>query len=338
MTSSRVLSKFFVPEIRLAHFQSQALKARLSQVPLRGYQADPREREGTGAPVCVHNLSRFERGSFKALVRSNIKSVLDLGKQYLEENGVVLIRGIDYGDVAPTTPARAMHASPVPEAIIAGMARWLGCRLVGYEDQAKLNSHTIFHDIRAVKGGMEGANGGGGLGMHMDMGFRPDIRPKFMFLAGLREGHDVRVQTPLLSSRSLYRALLEQFPADEAVLRDPSAWELRSPDTSGNFQVDTPLLTGSGRDVVFHLRLDRMFPVHEDARKALDHILQLIQENEFGVHMESGDLLIINNHEVHHRRSPMKASFDAGARLLMRSYARDAEVVPVSRVHPPLLP
>lgn len=325
--------RFCVPEIRLLQHQAEALKQNLSQVPLRGYQQDPSKREGPG-PVCSRSVATFEHMSFQALRRAGINPVLDSCARHLNSGGAFLIRGIDYGDIPPTSAARAMHTSPIPEALVAGITQVLGCKLVGYEDQLKLNTHLLFHDIRPVKGGREGANGGGGLGMHMDMGFRPDIRPNFLILACLREGIDKRVLTPLVDSKSLYRSLLERFPEDEKVLRDPGSYDIRSPETSGSYKVDTPLLTGCGENVAVHLRLDRMRPLNEDARRALDHVQQLVHENEHGIHFEGGDLLVVNNHRVLHRRSKVQSSYDGRDRFLIRAYAKDSAFVPHSRIYP----
>jgi L-asparagine oxygenase len=330
-------SAVVLPVFRLSEEQAEVLNQELSKVPVRGYQRDPSKVEGPGG-VDPESVEKFEESSFQALENAKFRPVFEMLKHELQQSGMVMIKNVDYGPVAPTTQGRAMHGSAAPEALISGLARMFGCKMVGYEDQIMLNTHDLFHDIRAVKTGREGANGAGGLGMHMDVGFRPDIRPNLFFLACLREGQDLVVQTPLVTSKHLYLGLLEKYPEDEQVLRDATAWNILSPATSGSYPVLTPLLTGTKEDPVFHLRLDRMEPLNDDARRALDHLLQLVKETELGIHLQYGDLLLINNHKVLHRRSPFKASYDEHDRLLMRAYAKEASSVPCGRIHSPLHP
>jgi len=301
-------------------------------VPLRGYQQRPLAKEGPG-PADPFLVDVFEDLSHQALVAANIEPLVGIS-QSLKSNDVVLIRGIDFGAVAPTSAERSMHGSPHPEALIAGVARQLGCKLVGYTDQEKLNTHLLFHDIRALPAGREGANGGGMLGMHMDMGYRPDIRPNFVLLACLREGSDPDVKTPLVSSKALFDSILKTHPDDLSIFRDAKNWKIISPSTSGSFRVNTPLLTGSNEDPVFHCRSDRMFPLNERAVQALSHLHDAIAEHEVGIHLETGDLLVINNHKVLHRRTEFKASYDQHDRLLMRAYAKSADSVPAGRIYP----
>lgn len=320
-----------LPTITLTQKQAQVLRNEVSQVPLRGYQRDPSAREGI-VPADPDLVDAFEKMSHAAVARANVRPLLDI-PEVVKQSGFVLIRGIDYGAIAPTTEARALHGSSMPEAFLAGVVKMLGCRLVGYEDQETLNSHLLFHDIRPTKSGREGANGAGGLGMHFDLGFRPDIRPNYQILAGLREGIDRQVKTPLISSKGLYHKLLEKYPEDEQVLRDASAWDIRAPETAGCFRVNTPLLTGTEEDPVFHMRLDRQYPLNESARRALDHVQELIQQNEIRIHLETGDLLVWNNHKVLHRRSILHASHCEKDRLLMRVYGKAGDV-PLQRMYP----
>lgn len=77
-----------------------------------------------------------------------------------------------------------------------------------------------------------------------------------------------------------------------------------------------------------------MFPLTQKAAVALQHLTSMIEQIEVGVHLETGDLLLVNNHKVLHRRGGIRASHDEHDRLLMRAYAQVVDVMPADRVHP----
>merc|ERR1712151_1487478 len=99
----------------------------------------------------------------------------------------VLLRGFDFGVIGPTSAGHALSPAHVPEAVISGIAKRLGSHIVGYEVE-KGYSHPLFHNIRPVAGGMEGNNGNGELHHHMDMAYLGQQAPRWLLLAGLREG------------------------------------------------------------------------------------------------------------------------------------------------------
>lgn len=242
---------FSLSEAKRIH---QALKS----VPIRGYQQNPGMADGPG-PVHAPLLANFEDRSAAALRTANVQMLKDL-PNFVRLHDAVLLRGLDYGCVAPTGPERALHGSAHPEATLAGVAKLLECGIVGYMDQVMLNTHLLFHDIRPLPQGREGANGAGMLGMHMDLGFRPSIRPNYLMLAGLREGPDRDVKTPLVASKALHQNIMRQFPEDLPVLRDANSWHIISPETSGAYKVHTPLLTGGVDNQFFIAGWTRCFP------------------------------------------------------------------------------
>jgi len=308
------LQGYSLTEIRLDPQESQRLNRELMKVDLRGYE---------------QNVSAFEEQSKDAFIRANVTRLLNI-RAAIETSPIIRIRGIDFGPIAPTTSERALHPTPVPEAFVAGIARLLRSRLVGYEEEV-IYSHPLFHDIRPVKGGMEGSNGDGKeMHAHMDMSYH-ECRPDFLMLAALREGPDPNVKTPFVESKMLFEKLVERYPGDIGVLRDNRSFDIRTPTSAGARKVMMPLLTGDSDLPVFYLRAvhDRMAPQNEAAKQALHHLQEIIQEIEnTDVHMEYGDFVLMNNYLVLHRRSEFKPSFTIEDRLLLRAYAKVGLVLP----------
>jgi len=321
------LQGYSLTEIWLDPQESQRLKRELMKVDLRGY-----EQKESRRTINEQKVSAFEDQSLAAFFLANVTSLLNIGAA-IRTSPIIRIRGIDFGPIAPTTNCtkeRALHPTPVPEAFVAGIARLLRSRLVGYEEE-EIYSHPLFHDIRPVKGGMEGSNGDGKeMHAHMDMSYH-ECRPDFLMLAALREGPDPNVKTPFVESKMLFEKLVERYPGDIGVLRDNRSFDIRTPTSAGARKVMMPLLTGDSDLPVFYLRAvhDRMAPQNEAAKRALHHLQEIIQEIEnTDVHMEYGDFVLMNNYLVLHRRSEFKPSFTIEDRLLLRAYAKVGFVLP----------
>lgn len=250
---------------------------------------------------------------------------------------VVLIKGVDFGTIAPTTADRCKHPSNIPEAVLAGLATKLACRIVGYARE-KLYTHPWFHDIRATRGGKEGSNGEGEpLDHHMDMSYEGENAPNYVALAALREGLDPNVTTPLVDNRELYKRLAEKYPQDLALLRNPESFAVQEPLSMGGAYVgNMPMLTGEEDAPVFWLRLNHKLirPRNNEARQALSRLRGVLHDIEsHAVHLVSGDVLLVNNYMCLHRRSAYKPTFTGHDRLLMRAYFKHFPLPP-NRIFP----
>lgn len=319
--------------IHLTDVDSQRLDSHFSGIPIRGYQKNPAAvTEVDEDGDCVQG---FEVLAFDALQASGL---LDRVPSIVAEHGVAIIRNIDYGETAPTNTSRCMHNSAVPEAMIAAITKQLGGKLVGYREKI-LYSHPLFHDIRPIPGGKEGSNGDGKVDMmmHMDMSCNAN-RPDLIFLACIQEGPDAEVKTPFLSNKTLYRALEDEHPEDIPVLRDEENFIVKATKSAGGGRVLMPLLEGTAEHPVFNLRADAgsmlAVPGCEQASLALQHLQALMTSLEDSrLHLRRGDLVVMDNLAMLHRRTSFKAMHSPEDRQLMRAYGKMAsDDIPFNRI------
>lgn len=326
---------------------SATLKAYLAGLPVRGYQADPSltvELGKSGLPrISGSNVEKFEEASLSALRAADPELLRNIAST-LRTCGVVVIRNIDYGETAPTNTARCMHDSPIPEAMIAGVTRALGGKLVAYSEEL-LYSHPLFHDIRPTPTGREGSNGSGKeeMIMHMDMSYHVD-RNDLLFLACIEEGADKEVTTPFVRSKDLYDALT---PEEIRLFRNPENWIMTVPQSLGGDAVLMPILEGTPEHPIFNMRphLGAMSAVPGcfEAAQALARLRSLMGAREnHCVHLQRGDLLIMDNLAVLHRRTSFtgcpcgwhkcRKACSGTHRQLMRAYGKFGEV-PADRLY-----
>jgi L-asparagine oxygenase len=222
--------------------------------------------------------------------------------------------------------------------VSAGLSHVLGSGVVGWQEDILL-TNPFFHDIRPVKGGQEGSNGGGEpLNFHQDMSYEFERAPEFLTLACLREGHDKNVRTPIVPNRQLYEMVQQYHPEDMKVLKDYNSYRVKLPPSMGGAYADPmPLLTGdSPESATFWLRVnyDRIESMTEEAAAAFKRLQKAMDQLENDeVHLVDGDLLLIGNKKCLHRRTDFTAQFDGDDRLLVRNYSKllDHTIVPTHR-------
>jgi len=282
----------------------------------------------------MDHMALFERQAARALERAHMPEIED-ACEYMRLNpmapAALWIKGVHFGPIPPTSPERCELPTHLPEAHLAGLARKLGTKIVGFKDES-LYTHPLFHDLRPVRGGKEGSNGGGApLDHHMDMAYIRDQAPNYVALACLREGLDPEVKTPFVENSELYRCLRESYPEDIKVLRDASSFKIYKPPSTGGALAEEqgPVLTDGPGGPIFWLRVDHslMEPQSPEAAAALQHMREILYKIECtDVHLETGDILLVNNFKSQHRRSHFKPTFTGADRLLMRSYFKEGKI------------
>jgi len=286
-----------------------------------------------------HNLEQFEDNP--TLFEETAANVLQesnpgLGYFVLKNASTasaIRIQGFDYGDLYPTSKERCTNKTLIPYAVAAGVSHLLKCGVVGWHKEV-IFTNPFFHDIRPVKGGKEGSNGAGEpLNFHQDMSFEYKKAPEWLSLICLREGCDPDVRTPVVVNRQLYEWVEQNHPEDLAIFKDPNAYKVQLPLSTGGAFVDPmPLLTGDcAKDATFWLRVhyDRIIPQTPAAAEAFERLKEAMKDlanNE--VHLVDGDLLLISNKKCLHRRTDFKASFTGEDRLLIRSYLKRHDGLP----------
>lgn len=282
------------------------------------------------------DMDKFEELAAAALNRSNGRLV-----QFMRRKSgtaaAIRIQGFDFGALFPTAEERCSHKTHIPAAVACGLARLLGFGVVGYKAE-KIYTHPFFHDIRPVRGGNEGHNGAGEpLNFHMDMSYEFEKAPEWLVLVCLREGVDPNVKTPFLQNRALYMRLVEHYPEDIVILKDPTSYKIQQPiSAGGGFVEEMPLLTGDNEDeAIFWLRVnhDRIVPQNKEAETAFRHLQSLMGEiADDSIHLVAGDVFLVNNMKCLHTRTEFKAAFNGEDRLLVRSYFKDKSKLPEGRI------
>lgn len=316
-----------------AYVASSFVQLRLSPIDAANVRG---EIEAMGPVDYDADIDSFEELAAAALQRT-LEPLLEQMRQQRDAAAAMWIRGFDFGPVHPTAKERCSHKTHIPAAVAAGLARVLGCGLVGYT-QEKIYTHPLFHDIRPVRDGKEGSNGAGEpLNFHMDMSYVFTKAPEWLMLVCLREGVDPHVKTPVAHNREAFLRLAEAYPEDIAVLKEPTNFRILQPDSAGGGFVDEmPLLTGDNADeAIFWLRVhhDRIVPQNEHAARAFSHLQHVLDEiADNSVHLVAGDLLLVNNMKALHKRTEFKAAFSGEDRLLVRSYLQARSMLPEGRM------
>jgi hypothetical protein len=285
---------------------------------------------------CTANFEEQAAKAFDRAGMAELSNVLFRLRTCADAPPALWIKGVNFGFVPATSAERCNLPSHIPEGVLAGLANKLGTKLVGFAEE-QIYSHPLFHDIRPLKGGKEGSVGDGKqpLDHHMDMSYMREKAPNYVALACLREGRDSTVTTPFVSNTQLYKCLLESYPEDIPVLSDPTSFDIRKPASTGGGLADQgALLTHTDSGPIFWLRVDHslMEPNTLEAAKALEHVREILREIEItDVHLNTGDVLLINNYKSLHRRSRFTPTFTCTDRLLMRAYFKDGSV-PSSRL------
>lgn len=317
---------------------STASATPLIQVEISASQAEAWAAELLEIASYDNGIGTFETQAALALDRVNmpeLSKTLAYMRKCSDAAPALWIKGVNFGHIPPTSPERCALPTQLPEGVLAGLAKKLGTKLVGFEAE-KIYSHPLFHDIRPVRGGKEGSVGDGQpLDHHMDMSYMREKAPNYVALACLREGTDHTVTTPFVDNAQLYKKLLESYPEDVSVLRDPRSFSIKRPASAGGgLAAPGAVLTDSRSGPVFWLRVDHnlMVPSNEKAAKALQHLRELLYKIEINkVHLCTGDVLLINNYKSLHRRSHFTPTFTGADRLLMRAYFKEGRV-PSTRI------
>lgn len=237
--------------------------------------------------------------------------------------------------LAPTDGSKQLQKSSyIAEAGLVGIGQLRG-ELFGYANESGYSNPYLHEGFPiAPAWWQEGVaktalSDPGDLLCHQDMSYMADhYFPDLLLLLALREGPDTSVRTCHLDNRDI----LQRLPAGvEAILRDASAFRVKP--LEGN---PTPvglkaIVYGPPNAPSIALRVDgSMEPQTEVAREAYQHLIDAVEAALAvgssdaglcpGVHLATGDLLVLANKKAVHGRSPVNHNLDGLDRLLLRGY------------------
>ena len=249
------------------------------------------------------------------------------------EQPYLIFKGLPQDEVLPATPTTVIaheKQTYISESILMGMNQCFGQPFsYKYEKEGQcihnICPNPIFEQTQSNQGSKVT------FGFHQEMAFHL-VKPDFLLLYCLREDHDKSCLTTLLDMRDV----LANTPTDVLdVLRQP-LFKINVPTSyqREDWKPDwVPLISGSTIVLAEHCHIDCKTEV---AEHALQTIRELLDRYGTGIHLEPGDLLVIDNHRMLHGRSIFSPMYDGIDRWLQRSYCHTnldaaAETWPNSR-------
>jgi alpha-ketoglutarate-dependent taurine dioxygenase len=233
--------------------------------------------------------------------------------------GVLIVRGVEVGDVGPTpaSPSDAVGANPTSERSLTSAAAALGA-LVGYlpEQGGALVQNLLPTPDSADR--QTSTSSRVTLAFHTETAFHPHL-PRYLVLLCLR-GDPAATTTWCIVDDAL-----DAVPAELVdVLRRP---RFRcGVDESFTHGVPTgllpprPIVWGDPAAPSWTFDADLMVGTDLEAQEALEVLTAAVDARQRGVVLEAGDLLVLDNTLVVHGRSPFPARFDGTDRWLQRSF------------------
>ncbi|MER5357179.1 TauD/TfdA family dioxygenase [Streptomyces sp. NPDC002785] len=259
-------------------------------------------------------------------VPGQVRSALVDFREGTSSSGYLLVKGVLTGDLPDTPQAygtRALvgHATNGTLALVADV---LGS-LIGYGDE---KNGDLFHDVHPVRGEEDRMENSGSVAFdfHTENVHHP-LRPDFLGLLSLRQGHEGTTATRVASVR---HAVAHLSAAETAVLRRLRFRSLFPTSFTRGACGERPM-TGEHR-VLFgnpgreFLRFDSFNtkPVGFEAEQALDALAEALEAVCVEVVLEPGDLMLVNNHIAAHGRSAFTPRYDGRDRWLRRFYSHRA--------------
>lgn len=241
-------------------------------------------------------------------------------------SGYLLIKGVRTGDIPDTPLAYGTqeligHATNGTLALVADM---LGS-LIGYADE---KNGDLVHDVHPVRGEEERMENSGSVAFdfHTENAHHP-LRPDFLGLLSLRQGHEGTTATRVASIR---HAIAHLPRAETAVLRQLQFRTLFPTSFTRGGVGERP--TTLEHRVLFgapgleFLRFDSFNtkPIGSEAEQALEALAEALEAVCVEVVLEPGDLLLVNNHVAAHGRSAFTPRYDGQDRWLRRFYSHQA--------------
>jgi L-asparagine oxygenase len=260
--------------------------------------------------------------------------------------GAVLVRSLPVGELPPT-PTVALHTLPehpkkdrISETTLLDAAALLG-EAVGYAQEHGGDIVQDLYPLAASVGRQLSTSSGVTLAFHTETAFHPH-KPRYLLLLCLKGDPaaattlcsvdailellepSVRIQ---LADRRYVCGVDESFGSGTEWSTEPMAILTEPADHGGVPRGESfPGDHGGVPRGEFTFDADLMSGIDSGADCVIAAVSQAIAAAQTSVTLESGDLLILDNHRAVHGRSPFSARFDGTDRWLQRSFVVDSLV------------
>lgn len=235
-------------------------------------------------------------------------------------SGALVLRGMPIGAVPPTPPSPTTLSGKdrVSEFTLLTVARRLG-QPVGYEPE---HGGDVVQNILPMPGSevrQVSTSSAVTLAWHTETAFHPH-KPRYLLLLCLRG--DPAAATTLCA---VDEVLPHLDGATVEVLRQPRFCtrpdeSFLRPGSPGALGAPLAVLTGDRTRPTFTFDEDLMVGCDPEAQAALDAVGRVVRAMATSFVLEPGDLLVVDNHQAVHGRTPFVARFDGTDRWLQRTF------------------
>ena len=291
------------------------------------------EEDRSSLEASLQELSRSPYDSFENFWPEALRAVLLLPPSALRclnefrwnpaAPGALVIRNAPVDSKLPPTPLDDSEASGkqtwVTEGFLVGCAQLLG-QIFGYkaERQGQLIQNVCPIPRRASSASSAGAFTD--LELHTEIAFHP-LRPEFLLLMCVREGVDAATYIA-----DLYDVFSDVNESHIDALTRP-IFRFRAPESFMDLvredgETVQAIISRSRlrSGLCLNLNPGVVHATEEEGAIAIRALASALQSHSQAVHLQAGDLLILNNQHVVHGRSAFTARFDGKDRWLQRAY------------------
>lgn len=259
-------------------------------------------------------------------IPASVRDVLERFHADMIDEGVLLIRGLDVGDI-PETPSKyhqdilGLHFTSFLAALI---AEQLGM-MFGYEDE---QHGALVQDVYPIPEDKNKIMGSGArfFDLHTE-NVHHETRPTYLGLLCIRSDPSQAAATLIAPMNKI---IINLDPLVRDTLRQPLfisriplsfARDLAGPrPEAGPHPVLTP--DSAGNDTLRY-NMNNTFGITASARQALDELNQLAEAARRHVSIDAGNLLLLDNRRVMHGRAEYNPRYNGRDRWLRRFYVSD---------------
>jgi L-asparagine oxygenase len=288
--------------------------------------ADRSTVEGIARALVAQADGRVDDPAFVSAARrragelpSRLRRPLAEFRRYSGQTGTLVLRGLPVGDVStaetPMVAGSVQRAATVAAGVLITVATELGDPVAYHAEK----SGALVQDVVPVPGRENTQENTGSvlLEFHNENAFH-DFRPDYVMLLCLRPDHDrvaglrtacVRQVLPLLDSSTR-----EALAAPEFITSAPPSFCV------GGDTEPHAVFNGAREDPDLRVDFAATTGLTDRARNALKTLQRMFVEVALTVHMEPGDLAIVDNRVAAHGRTSFRPRYDGGDRWLQRTF------------------
>ncbi len=277
------------------------------------------------------DLEGFLKAAFLAShdLPAELRSALYDFRAHGNSEGYFLIRSLPCDENLMNTPEKITDPSQKKQTFVSEFCLAMIGGFLGHPfSYIQENCGNFFHNIRPQKEKADKISSESSkilLDLHSETAFHP-LYPDWLLLYCLRGDRDKQAKTIIASIAHIKDQISPQL---DAVLRQP-LFKTGIDYSFGNISQDRgngpviPILYGDKDDPLLIFDPDLMIGLTPEASCAITELKNLLDSKKDGVLLESGDLLVVDNHRSLHGRNKFTPYYDGKDRWLQRIYVAES--------------